>query len=358
MNWKGVQVFGNSFHPWAMDVIHGHSKTFKADALLTLMDLQVFEPAALMGTKWVAWMPLDHHNMVPAVLQNAKQADHIIAMSKHAQEQVKLSGLEADYIPCGFDADIMKPLDREQCRSELAFPMDKFMIGMVAMNKGNPSRKAFNQTIAAFAALKAKHKDVALYLHTGDGLRGYETVNLLEVLNAFNLRWGYAFAGDTQDLDVIFANQYGMVMGYEAQLMAKIFNSLDVYTGVTRGEGFGIPILEAQACGTPVITGDWTAMSEIHFSGWQVMKEEAEPLFTPMNAWQYDPHAGAIAEKMEAAYQMRGNQEYKKRAVEGAKPYNIDRIVDDYWMPVLKAIDAKLKDKMPATLKRNMEVLR
>lgn len=358
MSWNGIQVFGNSFHPYAMDVINGHSKTFNADALLSVMDLQVFDPTALLGTKWIAWAPLDHHNMVKGVLDNAKQADYVIAMSKHAQEQFRLNGVDAEYIPCGFDADVMKPMGSEQCRKDMGFPLDKFIVGMVAMNKGNPSRKAFNQTIAAFAALKAKHKDVVLYLHTGDGLRGYETVNLLELLTAFNLRWGYAFAGDTQDLDVIFANQYGLAMGYEPLMMAKIFNSMDVYSGVTRGEGFGIPILEAQACGTPVITGDWTAMSEIHFSGWQVLKEEAEPIFTPLAAWQYEPHSGAIAEKMEAAYQMRGNMDYRKRAADGAKPYDADKIVEKYWLPILGRIGEQLKNKTPVTVQRNMDVLR
>jgi glycosyltransferase involved in cell wall biosynthesis len=358
MNWNGVQVFGNSYHPWAMDVIAGHSKTFGADALVSVMDLQVFDPDALMGTKWIAWMPLDHHNIPPLLVQRAKQADFVISMSKHGQEQLLKNGVSADYAPCGVDLEVMKPMDRVQCRKDNGFPLDKFLIGMVAMNKGNPSRKAFNQTIAAFAALKAKHGDVALYLHTGDGMRGHDVVNLLEVLNAFNLKWGYSFAGDTESLDVIFANQYGLAMGYEPAMMAKIFNSFDVCTGVTRGEGFGIPLLEAQACGTPVISGDWTAMSEIFFSGWQVSKEEAEPLFTPMGAWQYDPHAGAIAEKMEMAYQMRGNEQYRKRAADGAKPYNADNIIDKYWIPVLNKIGEQLKDKTPASVKRNLEVLR
>ena len=43
------------------------------------------------------------------------------------------------------------------------------------------------------------------------------------------------------------------------------------------GEGFGVPIIEAQACGTPVITGDWTAMSEITRTGLAIPKEDAMP---------------------------------------------------------------------------------
>ena len=51
--WNGVQVFGKSFHPWAQDVMHSHSLTWEADAMVSLMDTWVFEPNFLQGTKWI-----------------------------------------------------------------------------------------------------------------------------------------------------------------------------------------------------------------------------------------------------------------------------------------------------------------
>ena len=138
-------------------------------------------------------------------------------------------------------------------------------------------------------------------------------------------------------------------------MMASLYNSFDVLTAVTRGEGFGIPILEAQACGTPVIVGDWTSMSELCFSGWKVLKEQAEPIFTPLMAWQYQPSAVAIAEKMDEAYKMRGNTDYKKRAIKGAKPYQADKILQEKWLPMLARIESKLKE---APADKNLDILR
>lgn len=345
MNWQGVDIYGASFDPYCQDVMHSHSENYHADAMLSLMDLQVFNPQNLLGTKWIAWTPVDHQTIPPVILEKAEQADFVISMSKHASAEMDKAGLKHSYIPCGVDTSVFKPYDMRTSREDMKLPTDKFIVGMVAMNKGNPSRKAFHQTIMAFAALKKNHSDCVLYLHTGDGIRGYETVNLIEYIKAFGLSYGYAFSGSETDKDVIFANQYGLSMGYEPQMMAKLYSAMDVYSGVTMGEGFGIPIIEAQACGTPVIVGDWTSMPELCFSGWKVERDEAEPIFTPLASWHYLPHPAAIADRMEAAYQMRGNQDYRKRAKAGVQQYDIERLIENKWLPVLKDIGEKLASR-------------
>ena len=342
-----------------MDVMHGHSKTFKADAVMTLLDLQVMEVSALMGTKWIPWFPVDHVTIPPIIMQNVAQSFHPITMSKHASGEMDRTGIDYSYIPCAIDTKVFKPYPMAEAREALKFPTDKFIIGMVAMNKGNPSRKAFHQNIAAFAALKQKYGDCVLYLHTLDGVIGYETENLLEYCNALGLKYGYAFTESANTADVIFADQYGLSLGYTPEMMAQIYSSLDVHCGVTRGEGFGIPIVEAQACGCPVIVGDWTSMPELVFSGWKVDKKDADPVFTQLGAFQFIPRISGIAEKLEQAYQMRGNQDYRKRAVDGAKAYDIEKVISKYWLPTLKKIEGLIANAPKNdNLSQNLSVLR
>lgn len=360
INWNGVQVFGSSYHPYALDVIYSHSRTFNADALITMIDLQVFDTSALMGMKWLPWFPVDHVTIPPIIMHNVRQAFHPITMSKHASGEMDKAGLEYSYAPCAIDTSIFKPHDQAASRDELKFPQDKFIVGMVAMNKGNPSRKAFHQNIGAFAALQKKYGDCVLYLHTMDGTRNpAETENLVEYCRALGLSYGYAFKDDCSKVDVIFADQYGMAVGYTPEMMSKIYSALDVHCGVTRGEGFGIPIIEAQACGCPVIVGDWSSMPELVFSGWKVSKEDADPVFTPLNAFQFVPRIGGIAEKLNMAYTMRGNQDYRKRAADGAKAYDIDKVIAKYWLPTLETIQAKIEaTPLADNLSQNLDVLR
>ena len=248
-------------------------------------------------------------------------------MSKFGHKAAADAGLDTWYVPHGVETDVFRPGNRVEARQHLGLPQNAFIVGMVAANKGNPPRKAFFEQITAFAALKRRHPDALLYLHTDDGTHGGEVVNLPQYCQRLGLRPG---------LDVIFVDQYSYALGLPDAYMVDLYNALDVLSIVSLGEGFGIPLIEAQACGCPVITGDWTAMGELCLSGWKVSKAEAEPIYHDyFDAFQYTPHVSAIAERMEAAYEVRGNEDYRKRARDGALAYDADKVLEKYWKPVL-----------------------
>jgi len=83
-------------------------------------------------------------------------------------------------------------------------------------------------------------------------------------------------------------------------------------------------------------------MSELCFSGWKVPKEEADPWWTPLGAYQFQPRYMAIYEQMNNAYRMKGNNEYRKRARKGAMQYDAKKVVSKYWLPVIKQLEDKL----------------
>jgi glycosyltransferase involved in cell wall biosynthesis len=255
------------------------------------------------------------------------------------------AGLASFYVPHGIDTNIFRPIDRNEARKRLGWPADKFIVGMVSANKGNPPRKSFFEQITAFAALHKLHPDTMLYLHTDDGKHGGECVDLVKYCEVMGLKVGYlTSAGVDPDVEVLFAEQYTYLMGMPDVYLVDVYNSFDVLMNVSMGEGFGIPIVEAQACGCPVIVGDWTSMSELCFGGWKIPKTEARQVWHNFfEAWQWSASPEAITERLITAYDFRDNQDYRNRARKGALQYDADKVTEKYWKPVLESMAEMVK---------------
>lgn len=350
MDWEGCHLYGVAQDPYGMDAIAAYATDFGSDFVLTNMDIWVIKPEQFMDKRWVAWIPVDSEPIPPMVEDNARKAFHRIIWTKSAAKEMDDAGLDYDRVPYGIDTNNFFPGDKEKARATAQMPQDKFIVGMVAMNKGYPPRKAFFENIMAFKLFHDKHPDTHLYMHTQDGSKPNNMmVNLPYYCQRIGLKVGE---------DVTFADQYSMLIGYPEQAMNTVYNCMDVHLLVSMGEGFGLPQVEAQACGVPAICGDWTAMPELLFSGWKVKREEALPMYTLQNAYQFTPLVPAIVDRLEQSYQMRGNKEYSERARKGALQYDIDKVVEKYWVPTLAKIEKKIKDAPDANLEKNLAGLR
>lgn len=339
LNMDGVVMFPCGFHPYGMDVAAYNTLASNADICLTNLDSWVCDPAAFNGTRWVPWFPVDSTPLPQAIEMRVRQAYDRIVYTKFACQQCDEKKLDYHYVPMGVDTKALFPIARADAMKELNLHIphpidpDKFLISMVAMNKGAPSRKAFYQNIRAFKELHAHHPDTVLYLHTQKGENGE--------LGGLNLPVFVRDLGFTND-DVIFPDQQILINGYPDTFLNAIYNASDVLDACTMGEGFGLPIIEAQSAGCPVIIGDWTSMPELLFSGWKVDKSDTEPYFTFLNSYMFDPHWQAIYEQMELAYAAKGNQELRTQARAGAMAYDADLITEKYWTPVLEKIQARV----------------
>lgn len=331
LNWHGMRVYPKAFHPYGQDIASAHAQHANADIMITLLDAWVCEPRNYK-VKWIPWYPVDMTPLPPPIRENVEKAHARIVFSRFGEQMTREAGLDCYYVPHGVETNVFMPIDRNKAREKVKFPKDAFIVGMVAANKGNPSRKAFCQNIEAFAALKKKRKDAILYLHTCAAEHGENGgVNLVEYCNFIGLEPGK---------DVFFADQYQNVMGFPDEWMNALYNSFDVHLLVSMGEGFGIPILEAQSAGCPVIVGNWTSMPELCFSGWKV--EEANRVWTPLGAYQFDPNPAAIADALNMAYANKGNLKLRTKARQGALAYDADLITEKYWKPTLLDIAEKL----------------
>lgn len=342
LNWNGIPVYPKAYHPYGNDVMAAHAIHFNADVMISLIDAWVYDVNQFPPSiRWAPWFPIDHDPAPKAVLNKVARAWSRIVYSKFAQQQIEAAGLDCYYVPHGINTEDYKPMSMSEAREKLNWPNDKFICGMVAANKGNPSRKAFVENIQAFAELKKRHPDVMLYLHTVPGEEN-AGVNLVEYITYLGLTHGFQTRDDPNTVDVLFNDQYQALVGLSEIYMNLVYNSLDVLLMVTMGEGFGLPLVEAQSCGCPVITSDWTANSELCFSGWKVAKKDSTPFWTPLASWQFLPRTGAIADHLEQAYRMKGNEDYRKRARKGAMAYDADKVVEKYWLPTLADMQERI----------------
>jgi glycosyltransferase involved in cell wall biosynthesis len=236
-----------------------------------------------------------------------------------------------------------KAVERQRIRAQYG-TTDYFVIGMNAANM-DPVRKGFQEALMSFALFRADHPDSVLLLHTReDSKKGLD----LEIL----IREAGEIVGHQGDLRdwVWLSSQYKYMIGtYSPEDIAKWTQGLDVYLMNSYAEGFGLPPLEAQACGVPVVCSvpsrrfklQSTAISEICQVGWRA---EAEPFWHyKFKAWWIRPSVYNVYQALKMAYEARESGEMAelgKKARQFALSYDADLVADLYWKPVLRQLMA------------------
>ena len=340
INWGDTPVYPRGHDMWGNDVAAAHTKHGGADVLITLQDSWVLDPKSIQlhGVRWIPWFPVDMEPLPVAIQRKIKEAYKRIVFSRFGERMVNNAGMDCYYVPHGVDTNLYKPIDRQEAKKLCGLPDDKFIVGTVAANKGTPSRKALPEQLAAFAEFHKSHPDTAFYMHCTKSEHGEgQGVNLPELAEFLGLRVG---------VDVLFPDAYQQMLGYPDSNMNALYNCFDVFLLPSMGEGFGIPIVEAQAAGCPVIVGDWTAMGELCFSGWKIDKADAAPWWTPLAAYQFMPCISAITDTLEEAYK-KVNPGMRERARDGARLYDADRVTRKYWKPVLEQISEAVGQWQP-----------
>jgi glycosyltransferase involved in cell wall biosynthesis len=334
----GIDAYGN-------DMYAAHCKHFRADILITLIDAWVIKDAAIKeldGTRWLPWMPVDHDPVPDMVLRPARLADLPITYAKFGQRMLEQAGVPSYYIPHGVEVDTFKVLpDEAVAEFRRKFCDDAAWLGMmVSANKGWPSRKGFVETMLAFKqVLPHLPQPARLYIHT-DYAKAMGGGDLVGVVKALDL-----------EEHVRFPDRYKLWVGeYDQKYLALMYNAADIFLGPSRGEGFGIPIVEAQACGTPVIVTRFSSMPEL--VRWGVAVEPERLDWTYQDSWQAVPSVPGIAQAMVDLTQERlalGPAELraKRMAASGAihQEFDWDTLVKDYWRPLLTNVLADINAK-------------
>ncbi len=173
-----------------------------------------------------------------------KTADKIIAVSNHTkQDLIKYYGIPEDNIQVIYEAadSVFKPPSLEEKetvarRYNLNFPYILY-VGTLE------PRKNILILIKAFEMLKEADAGRKLVI---TGKKGWKYDSIFEYIAAKDLHRDVIFTGYVPNVD-----------------LPGLYNSADLLAYPSQYEGFGLPPLEAMACGCPVITSNTSSLPEV-----------------------------------------------------------------------------------------------
>ncbi len=150
-------------------------------------------------------------------------------------------------IPFGVDSSLFRPLNRQESRSQVVpkeIPSDAFIIGYVGTNQ---LRKNIKGVIEAFAAWIRSYNVENSYLYLCVGKQDDTGCDIESLIQFYELKGRVIMPIINSPLS--------------DEVLARIYNSFDIFLSLPFGEGFGLTALEAMSCGIPCVLSDWSGYS-------------------------------------------------------------------------------------------------
>lgn len=210
-----------------------------AKTLLTVHDLSFVRVPESASPRLKAYLDV----VVP---RSVRRADHILADSRATlQDLISLYGVAPEKIAVllsGVDARFQRETDLARIENvrrkyELGQTPYLFSVGTVQPRKNYP------RLILALAALRAEGRDLQLVIAGG---KGWLDDPVYEALRATGMEPFARLIGFADDAD-----------------LPALYSGAACLAFPSLYEGFGLPVLEAMACGTPVVTSAVSSLPEV-----------------------------------------------------------------------------------------------
>lgn len=291
----GFCIYPRFDDPYGNDVLGAHTKHFGANLVISLIDIFVLRRPAeqVAPSLFCPWLPIDHDPVPQQFLDSLAGAHLPLTYSKWGHKMLADAGVPNEYIPHGIEPSIYRVIpDRDEVRKFkrwLTGDERCFLMVMVAANKGFPDRKWFQGQLEAARDFSKDKENIKIYIHS----------------LPTPVHGGVDFATLAKNLGLegkfIFPHPYLYRLGYPPEHLAYVYNAADVLMSASMSEGFGIPIIEAQACGAPVVTTNFSAMPEL--VRWGHLVDVADMVMTGMHSYQAWPSKASMTDKLQRLYE-------------------------------------------------------
>ena len=319
-NSNGVYQFGE----WRFEEV---LLDFKPDIVFDIRDFWMLEFQERSPFRdlfhWAIIPTVDAEGQNEQWLSTYANADAVFTYSDWAVNTLAKEG--GDSISCLGSSppsadEVYKPIeDKDRNRQSLDLSLDAKIIGTIMRNQ---RRKLFPDLFDAFRKFLDSYggNNVFLYCHTSYPDVGWDIPKLLK---QYGLCSKVIFTYVCEACENIFPSFFhdavsrcsrcgqfksglaNVQRGASPEFLAKIINTFDLYVQYANSEGFGLPQVEAAACGVPVMSVDYSAMhSDIRKLGGTPLKLKTKYLELETGCMRAVPDNDYTAKKFQEFFEL------------------------------------------------------
>ena len=278
----------NQFGRWRFEKV---LLDFKPDVVIDIRDywMSAYQKDSPLRKffHWILMPTVDSEPQQEDWIDTYLSADAIFTYSDWGADVLRRqSSNNINYIDTtspGVDLSVFNIKDKKHTRSIFNLPEDYIIIGSVMRNQ---KRKLIPELFASFRKLLDKieasqpdlGKKLFLYLHTSFPDQGWDIPEILKDNRISNkVLFSYickhcgnvhcdVFSGPVKSCPkcaeklAVFPS---VSQGVSSEKLSEIYNLFDMYVQYSICEGFGMPQVEAGACGIPIMTVEYSAMCDV-----------------------------------------------------------------------------------------------
>lgn len=272
--------------------------------VLDLIGRNKYDPQMILARyrPLISYVPIDGHNHPPLWAQGLNKLTKLLTMSEHGSREMAVEDTIPPVVYHGVDGERFFPASwkrpltlsngkniRSKREAKEAFGWDKddFIVLRVDKNSG---RKDYPATWKALVPFMQRHSDVKVHFHC-------QGSNLSHGLDMQAM-----FSRDAETSGRFYLpGNLNTYTGWAENDLVGLMNAADVFVTTSRGEGFGLTIAEALACGTPVIAQNVSAIPEVVGPGGILIEPERE-ITTPSGKDNWLADIPAFTDALEQLY--------------------------------------------------------
>ena len=264
-------------------------KRTNAGAVFFLQDIFLLDTSTTeeISCPSYLWFPLHYEPIDEPTVRALGKIKHILSLCPSTRDRIlKQVGRGSHVVPhiVGFQTPLPPSDTKAKVRKDFGVD-DKYVIFTIAGNYENSGRKSLDTTLLAFKEFHANHPEALMWLH----------------VPALNHTKVYDVPVMVQTLGIPDTAVKITETTLDETTLQKMYKCADMYLCGSCSEGFGIPQLEAQYYGLPVVTTQFGAMHDYCWHG--VSVPPVQRRWNHMQgAWWVTPSVEGTVEAMEKIF--------------------------------------------------------